>query len=113
MELEGSATVHEVALARVDGSPERLVPEVVAARPGDLVRFTSETLDSHALAFRLSRLDESQRSFLERTGQEASAPLLERGHAWVLSLEGAPAGAYALICLIHEAAGRIDVAEAL
>lgn len=112
VDLAPSAAVHDVALARTDGRPERLVPDFVAARAGDLVRFTSETLDSHALAFRLPRLDEAQRRFLEETGQQASAPLLERGHAWVLSLEGAPAGTYHLVCLIHEAAGRIDVAPA-
>ncbi len=112
VDLEPSVAVHEVALESTGGRPERMEPDFVAARAGDLVRFTSETLDSHALAFRLSRLDEAQRRFLEETGQEASAPLLERGHAWVLSLEGAPAGTYHLVCVIHEAAGRIDVAPA-
>lgn len=112
VDLAPSAAVHDVALARTGGRPERMVPDFVAVRAGDLVRFTSETLDSHALAFRLPRLDEAQRRFLEETGQEASAPLLERGHAWVLSLEGAPAGTYHLVCVIHDAAGRIDVAQA-
>ncbi len=64
------------------------------------------------MAFRLGRLTPEQQSFLARTGQEASAPILERDHAWVLTLEGAPAGYYPFVCLIHDADGVLHVTEA-
>jgi plastocyanin len=109
VELAPSARVHEVGIRREGGGPERFDPEIVAARVGDVVRVTSGTLDSHALAFRTARLSASQRDFLEGTGQDAGGPLLERGHAWVLNLEDAPPGEYPLICLVHDAEARIDV----
>jgi plastocyanin len=109
VELAPTVEVHEVAIRRDGDGPETIAPDVVLARAGDVVRFTSQTLDSHALAFRASRLDPEQLAFLVRTGQEASAPILARGNAWVLSLEGAPPGTYPLMCLIHEAAARVDV----
>lgn len=111
VELPPSAQVHEVEIRREGGGPERFDPDIVATHVGDVVRLTSETLDSHALAFRRARLSASQRDFLESTGQDAGGPLLERGHAWVLNLEGAPPGEYPLICLVHDAGARIDVTE--
>ena len=109
VELPPSAQVHEVAIRREGGEPERFDPDIVAAHVGDVVRLTSETLDSHALAFRTARLSAGQRNFLENTGQDAGGPLLERSHAWVLNLEGAPPGEYPLVCLVHDAEARIDV----
>ncbi|HSM35349.1 MAG TPA: hypothetical protein VK837_03045 [Longimicrobiales bacterium] len=112
VELPPSAQVHEVGIRREGGGPERFDPDILAAHVGDVVRLTSETLDSHALAFRTARLSASQREFLESTGQDVGGPLLERGHAWVLNLEGAPPGEYPLICLVHDAGARIDVTAA-
>jgi len=110
VDLEGSTIVHEVSLERRTEGVEVFVPAVIEAAAGDAVRFTSQTLDTHALAFRMNRLSPEQQSFLARSGQEASTPILERGHAWVLTLEGAPAGAYPFVCLIHDAEGTLEVA---
>lgn len=110
VELEAAASVHEVSVER-RGGRETLNPSSLAVQPGDVIRFTSRTLDSHAFAFRMARLTPEQQAFLGETGQEASAPIVESGHAWVVSLEGAPVGAYPLICLIHEAEALIRVQE--
>lgn len=111
VELEDSADLHEVSLVRSEAG-ERFSPASIDAASGDVVRFTSETLDTHALAFRMDRLTAEQQGFLAESGQEASAPILERGHSWVLTLEGAPAGSYPFVCLIHDAEGILRVAAA-
>lgn len=111
VELEDSADLHEVALVHTQAG-ERFAPASIEAASGDIVRFTSETLDTHALAFRMQRLTPEQASFLVESGQEASAPILERGNSWVLTLEGAPPGSYPFVCLIHDAEGVVNVVGA-
>ena len=61
------------------------------------------------LPFTADALSSEQRSFLERTNQLRAPPLVEQGAAWVVSLEGAPPGAYPFHCITHGERGRLTV----
>lgn len=109
-ELDATAQVHEIVIERLEGA-EMFRPSAVAVRRGDVVRYTSHTLDSHAIAFQRARLTSDQQRFLAETGQETSLPILAEGDAWILSLEDAPAGVYPFVCLIHESGGTVEVTQ--
>ncbi len=120
--LPAGARVHEVSLRgaptgavvpplgpeslRVDdagATPSRpgFAPPLIQGRPGDAVRFTAADALTHAVAFDTDGLSDAAREFLGRTGQFASPPLITSGVAWVVSLDGAPAGDYPFECLAH------------
>lgn len=90
---EGVA-LHEVRLGAVRGGAA-LEPDTVRARVGDVVRFVAADSRTYAVAFDAAALDGGARAFLERSGQLRSPPLVESGASWIVSLEGAPPGAYA------------------
>ena len=85
------------------------LPDSIVAHPGDVVRFTAGDGATHALAFDGASLAAEARTFLERTSQMRSPPLITEGATWIISLADAPAGTYRFRCLTHNAAGALTV----
>ncbi|MBX6364118.1 MAG: hypothetical protein IRZ00_09645 [Gemmatimonadetes bacterium] len=107
LELGPDVAVRDVRLRQ---TPAHAVePETVRARPGDVVRFIAADPRGYAVAFDTAALTPEARQFLERTGQLRGPPLVATGAAWVVSLEGAPAGAYAFRSLTADARGLLLV----
>lgn len=84
--------VHTVRLT--SGVAERADPDSLTVRPGDYVQFVSADRRVHEVAFVLDSIPETARTFLVRTGQDRSTPLLELDARFVVSFEGAPEGRY-------------------
>lgn len=84
--------VHTVWISA--GAGERADPLEVTVRPGDYVQFVSADWMVHEFAFELEGLRPDARDFLERTGQDASPPLVARDARFVVSFESAPPGVY-------------------
>ena len=85
-------------------------PARVEAKTGDVVRFTAGDAGGHAIVFDGAALTAEAREYLERTGQLRSPPLIASGSAWVITLDGAPAGEYPFRCSTHNGSGRLTVA---
>ena len=84
--------VHTIGL--MTGLVERAEPDSLVLAPGEYVQFVSRDWLVHELAFDVDSLAPDARAFLERTGQVASPPLLQRGARFVLSFVDAPPGRY-------------------
>jgi plastocyanin len=108
VQLERGTVLHEIVI-RGGGSLDSIAPLHVQAEPGDAVRFTSEDHRTHAMAFHADRLTGPVRDYLERTDQLRGPPLVNRGAAWVVVLEGAPPGRYPFFCRTHDAHGLLIV----
>jgi plastocyanin len=102
--LEPSDRVFTVSLST--GLGERADPDSISLAPGDFVQFVSGDWLVHEVAFDLDSLPEASRTFLERSGQSESPPLLQRGARFVLSYEGAPFGRYPYSIVGNRASGR-------
>lgn len=109
VQLEAGVQVVEVRVERRQEGGE-LDPRRVAARPGDVVRFTAGDGGMHALAFVADALTPEARAFLESTAQLRSPPLVAAGTQWIVTLAGAPVGEYPFICSTHGARGILVVA---
>jgi plastocyanin len=108
--LARGARIHDVALrGSIDGP--RIAPATVEAGVGDVIRFTAADRAGHAIVFEGEALDSAGIRFLEATGQRRSPPLLDEGAAWIVSTDGAPAGSWPFLCLMHGARGRIELAS--
>lgn len=90
--LDERDRVHTVGLTT--GLVERAEPDSIAVAPGEYVQFVSRDWLVHEVAFDMEALTPEGRTFLERTGQVASPPLLQRGARFVLSFVDAPPGRY-------------------
>jgi plastocyanin len=106
--LERGSRVHDVRV-RGAADTDTLAPAAVRADPGDAVRFTTDDHRTHAMGFDAARLAPPVREYLERTGQLRGPPLLNRGAAWVVVLDDAPAGRYPFLCRLHGAHGVLQV----
>lgn len=84
-------------------------PAHVQARQGDVLRFTAADRAGHAVVFIGAELAPDAREFLERTGQMRSPPFVSDGSAWIITLEGAPAGEYPFRCTTHDVQGSLTV----
>ena len=84
--------VHTVSVRA--GVGERADPDLLEVRVGDLVQFVSTDWMVHEVHFELDSVDSDARSFLERTTQVASPPLLQRDARFVLTFANAPIGRY-------------------
>jgi plastocyanin len=107
--LEAGVRLHDVSVQR--SAAGEFDPAEVAARRGDVVRFTARDNGGHAILFDAASLAPEAHEYLERTGQLRSPPLIETGAAWVITLDGAPAGVYAFRCATHDVVGRIVVEQ--
>lgn len=106
--LPAGVEIIDVRLAAPEGQAA-FAPERIQADPGDVLRFRATALGTHALRFDDSRLTPDQRTFLERTNQLASPPLVDSTAVWIVSLEGAPPGEYPLAAAPHPARGVVVV----
>lgn len=84
--------VHTVRIST--GTQERAEPASLTVLPGDYVQFVSADRLVHEVRFRLDSLPAPARTFLTRTGQGTSPPLLEMDARFVVSFAGAPIGRY-------------------
>lgn len=109
--LSPGARITDVHVRTRAGQPEFL-PDSVEVHPGDVIRFSSEDRGPHALVFDSGATDPAAFGYLERSGQSRSLPLTEEGAAWVVLLEDAPAGHYAVRCLTHDATMIANVSPA-
>jgi plastocyanin len=100
--------VHEIVIAGA-AATDSIAPTSVRARPGDALRFTTADHRTHAMAFEADRLDPAIREYLDATNQLRGPPLVNRGAAWVVVLEGAPPGRYPFLCRAHNARGMVVV----
>lgn len=96
LRLDDATPIHEILLSG-RGTRTRVLPARVTARPGDLVQFRVVDRRVHLVRFELDELEESARSFLERTDQASFPPLTERDARLVLTFHGAPAGDYPFV----------------
>jgi len=103
--------VHTVRIST--GVAERADPDTLTVRPGDYVQFVSVDRMVHEVAFALDSLPEPARTFLVRTGQDGSTPMVELDARFVVSFEGAPEGRYlyTLAGSRRGGGGQIVVAE--
>jgi plastocyanin len=105
--LEAGVRLVEVAVRREAGG--EFHPVRVEARVGDVIRFTADDNAGHAIAFVGAALQPDVRAFLQTRAQLRSPPLIAKGAAWVLTLDGAPPGDYPFHCSTHNTAGRLTV----
>jgi plastocyanin len=84
--------VHTIRIST--GVAERPDPVSLSVAPGDWVQFVTVDGLVHEVAFELDSLRPVARTFLVRSGQVASPPLLERDARFVVSFAEAPAGRY-------------------
>jgi hypothetical protein len=84
--------VYRVALT--GGEVERADPAALSIEAGAYVEFVTTDWLVHEILFDVAALTPSQRSFLERTDQMASPPMIDRGSRYVLSFVDAPPGRY-------------------
>jgi len=104
--LAPGVAIVEIGIGGTEGDFE---PATATARVGDVIRFTARDRGSHAVVFMEAGLAAEARAFLEDSGQLRGPPLLDPGTAWIVSMEGAPAGAYPFRCVTHGAEGHLTV----
>jgi plastocyanin len=85
--------VYRVAVS--GGETERAEPAALSIEAGAYVEFVSTDWMVHEILFDTASLTAAQRTFLERTDQVHSPPLIDRGSRYVLSFVDAPPGRYA------------------
>ena len=109
--LPEGARRHDIALEGL-GARDEVSPITVAASPGDAIAFIAADGVTHSVTFLADRMDSTQVAFLEQGGQMRGPPLLSEGSAWIVSLNGAPAGDYVFACTMHGGQGVIRVGAA-
>jgi len=88
--------IHTITLGG-RGGDEHAAPSRVELRPGDVVEFLVVDGRVHTVRFPEDSLTEALASFLRRTDQLESPPLVERGSRFVLTFENAPRGRYPFV----------------
>ncbi len=96
--------VYRVAVT--GGEVERSDPAALSIESGSYVQFVTTDWLVHEVRFETDSLGAAQRSFLERTDQVASPPLIERDSRYVLSFVEAPPGRYSYRLEGNGKAGR-------
>lgn len=84
--------VHRVLLT--GGETERAEPAALSIEQGALVEFLTTDWLIHEVVFERDSVGSTHWSFLQRTDQTASPPLIDKETRYVLSFEGAPSGRY-------------------
>lgn len=103
--------VHTVRLTT--GVQERADPDSLTVRPGDYVQFVSADRMVHEVSFVLDSIPEVARTFLLRTGQDRSSPLLDLDARFVVSFEGAPEGPYPYVLAGNRGSGAGQIVVAV
>jgi hypothetical protein len=91
--LKPEDRVYRVAVS--GGEIERAEPAALSIEAGVYVEFVSTDWMVHEILFDTASLTLPQRTFLERTDQVHSPPLIDRGSRYLLSFVDAPPGRYA------------------
>jgi plastocyanin len=107
IQLAPGVDIHDVQIR--NSAEAEFVPASVTARSGDVVRFTTTDSRTHLIEFDQASLPGNARSQFEAKSQLRSPPLVVQGAAWVVSLEGAPAGTYTFMCSTHDTRGQLAV----
>lgn len=107
VQLAPGSQIHELLLHA--GRHPEFAPDTARARSGDVVRFTAADAAGHAVAFDEQALEPAALAFLRATRQLRGPPLLDAGASWIVSLAGAPPGAYPFLCLGHDGRGLLLV----
>jgi plastocyanin len=84
--------VHRVTLS--GGPTEQADPAAISIEPDSHVEFVTTDWMIHEVIFDADSVPGARWSFLERTDQTASPPLIDRDTRYVLSFVGAPPGRY-------------------
>ena len=84
--------VHRVLVT--GGEVELPEPRTTEVRPGAYVEFVTGDGLIHEVLFEVDSLDLGMRTFLERTDQVGSPPLILRDSRFVVSFQDAPEGRY-------------------
>lgn len=105
IQLAASVTLHDVAV-RAAGNSD-FDPAQVNAKIGDVVRFTVADTRTHALS--VVPPNDAANQALVATNQLRSPPLVAQGQAWVISLDGVPAGSYTIRCISHAGHATLTV----
>lgn len=108
--LERGVTITDILVRSRTADAPPLQPDTVRVTSGDVVRFISADNHPHAIAFESALLAPQVEEFLRGTGQLRGPPLITEGASWIVSLEGAPPGAYHFIDLSQNARGLVLVA---
>lgn len=87
--------VHRVAIS--GGAQEGLSADSVELLPGDWMEFVTLDWWVHEVRFEADSLAPEARTFLERTDQMASPPLVNKDERFVLSFAGAPEARYPFV----------------
>ena len=90
--LTAEDRVHRIRVS--GGEVESADPVLVSIEQGAYVEFTTVDWLVHEVVFVSDSLGAEQWSFLEKTDQVASPPLVDRGSRYVLGFAGAPPGRY-------------------
>ena len=107
IQLAPGVEIHDVQIR--NSAEAEFVPASIAARSGDVVRFTTTDSRTHLIEFDQASLPGNARSQFEAKTQLRSPPLVVQGAAWVVSLEDSPAGTYPFICSTHGSRGQLTV----
>ena len=105
VQLQAGVRLHDVKIRSTQTGD--FEPAQVAAKVGDVVRFTSADTRTHALT--IDPPNDQARAALEAEGQMRSPPLVAHGTAWVVSLKAVPAGTYIVRCISHAGTASVVV----
>jgi plastocyanin len=109
--LESGVALVDILVRSGSTAAAPFTPDTVRIQQGDVVRFTTLDRHPHAITFEVAGLTPEIATFLERTGQLRSPPLITEGGSWVISFTDAPPGAYPFIDLSQDARGLIIVEQ--
>lgn len=98
---------HEVRMVLENGA-YRFVPEQLAIRTGDRVRFLMVSGGPHNVAFEAERIEEKARAKLAANMSDQISPLAgplltKEGESYTVSFAGVEPGAYPYFCMPHAA----------
>tara|TARA_B100001079_G_scaffold168974_1_gene145034 strand:- start:133 stop:597 length:465 start_codon:yes stop_codon:yes gene_type:complete len=103
--------VHRVVIR--GGDRERADPLETVITPGSYVEFVTADWLVHEIVFELDSLSIAARTFLERTDQVASPPLISQDSRYVVHFADGPPGRYPFVLEGNGAPGRgVVVVEA-
>jgi plastocyanin len=108
----GGGTTHTVDMV-LDGSAYKYVPDKLAIKAGDQVRFNSKSGGAHNVQFYPDSIPANVPAPIkalaiappEKGGSIASESMKVEGEAYDLSFAGAPTGEYKIFCAPHHALG--------
>jgi hypothetical protein len=113
LDLDGDTVVLAAGAIVIDvtvgGAGTEFAPDTATAVEGDVVRIRSLDSGPHAVGFDITRSDSSAIRFLTETDQIRALPLIEPEALWIVSVQDAPEGRYALVCVTHGTRAEVQV----